>query len=148
MGEGTAEDRVVGQRYPNRQITLPSGRGVCLFSSSCLGSLTAAAGSELAGRRLQGCALRTVLSHRAPRGRRWPCGATPSSMSVFRWFDPVRSVVSPHPRPIATDCPPPEGAGGGRRPGGGGLLRGGPAPPLRARSVVRSTTRRALPSRR
>ncbi len=41
--------------------------------------------------------------------------------------------------------------GGGRRrgaPGGGGRLRGGSGPPLRAMSVVRSTTRRALPSRR
>jgi len=47
-----------------------------------LGSLTAAAGSKLTGRRLQGCALRTVLSHRAPRGRQWPCGATPSIASV------------------------------------------------------------------
>jgi len=62
----------------DRQTTLPRGRGVCLISSSCPGPLTAATGSKLAGRRLQGCALRTVLSHRAPRGRQWPCGATPS----------------------------------------------------------------------
>ncbi len=47
-----------------------------------MGSLTAAAGSKLTGRRLLGCALRTVLSHRAPRGRQWPCGATPSIASV------------------------------------------------------------------
>ena len=70
-----------------RQTTLPVGRGVCLISSSCPGSVTAATGLELAGRRLQECALRTVLSHRAPRGRRWPCEATPSIM----YFQKVRS---------------------------------------------------------
>ena len=49
----------------DRQTTLPRGRGVCLISSSCPGPLTAATGSELAGRRLQGArsapCYRTVL---------------------------------------------------------------------------------------
>ena len=119
----------------DRQTTLPRGRGVCLISFSCPGALTAATGSELAGRRLQGA-------------RSAPCSAWeavalwghPLYYECFRWFDPVRSVGSPHPRPIALHCPP---LRGGRRrgaPGGGVCLRDGLAPPFRARSVVRSTT--------
>ena len=95
-----------------------------------------------------GCALRTVLSHRAPRGRRWPCGATPSITSVSDGSIRFGQMFSPSTayRPAL-----PAPRGGGRRrgaPGGGGRLRGGAGPPLRARSVVRSTTRRALSSRR
>ena len=95
-----------------------------------------------------GCALRTVLSHRAPRGRRWPCGATPSITSVSGGSIGSVGCFSPS---TAYRLALPAPRGGGRRreaPGGGGRLRGGARPPLRARSVVRSTTRRALPSRR
>ncbi len=63
---------------------------------------------------------------------------------------PIRRPVGYLPIPpagsIILHCPP---RWGGRRreaPGGGGRLRGGARPPLRARSVVRSTTRRALPA--
>ena len=111
---------------PNRQTTLPSGRGVCLISSSCPGSLTAATGSDLAGRRLQQCALRTVLRHRAPRGRQWPCGATPSIYGCHAGLDLVQSVVCPHPRPIAMHCPPPRGREEARSAGRWGSFEGWP----------------------
>ena len=45
----------------------PSGRGVCLISSSCKGPLTTMTGSNLAGHRLLEGARRAVLRHRAPR---------------------------------------------------------------------------------
>ncbi len=56
-------------------------------------------------------------------------------------------LAYPSGRPYRHALPAPRG--GGRRrgaPGGGGRLRGGPVPPLRARSAVRSTARRALPT--
>jgi hypothetical protein len=102
-----------------------------------------------------GCALRTVLSHRAPRGRRWPCGATPSITSASDGLIRSGQLVIPiHGLSPCTARP----RGAERRsvgtefehrqvrrrrrgaPGGGVRLRGGLAPPLRARSVVRSTT--------
>jgi len=122
-----------GLRGPNRQTTLPSGRGVCLISSSCPGSLTAATGSDLAGRRLQQCALRTVLR----AGGSGPAGPPPLVMDVTpRARSGSASCVS-----SSTTYRPalPAPRGGGRRretPGGGGRLRGGLAPPLRARSAV------------
>jgi len=66
----------------------PSGRGVCLLSSSCPGSQTTMTGSELAGHRLLGSArhavLRTALLARrggvgAPLKRPPPPGASRSS---------------------------------------------------------------------
>lgn len=112
---------------PSGRLMPPSVRGVCLISSSCLESLTAATGSNLAGRRLQECALRTVLSHRAPRGRRWPFGATPSIMrfQMVR-FSQINCVSSdtgrrdtglslwPGPSPCTA-----RPRGGGRRPKAG-----------------------------
>ncbi len=51
---------------------------------------------------------------RAPHRAIAPCSAReavtlrghPLYYECFRWFDPVRSVGSPHPRPIALHCPP------------------------------------------
>ena len=45
----------------HRQTSLPSGRGVCLFFSSCMGPQTTMTGSNLAGHRLLGSARRAVL---------------------------------------------------------------------------------------
>lgn len=54
---------------------------------------------------------------RAPHRAIAPCSAReavalrghPLYYEFFRWFDPVRSVGSPHPRPIALHCPPMRG---------------------------------------
>ena len=124
---------------PFGRLKPPSVRGVCLISSSCPGSLTAATGSNLASRRLQECALRTVLSHHAPRGRRWPCGATASIL--LRAFQIARSgpvgcfFLSTAYRPV---LPAPWGGREEARSAGwwGSRLRGGTRPPLRARSAV------------
>ncbi|GEM_PF-5277279 len=126
----------------DRQTTLPRGRGVCLIPSSCPGTLTAATGSELAGRRLQGCALRTVLSHRAPRGRRWPCGATPSITSVSdgsiwfgRLFLPIHGLSPRTARP-------PRGREEARSAGRWGSFEGWPCatPPCEERGAKHDAT--------
>ncbi len=99
---------LTGRPHSLGRLRPPSARGVCLISSSCRGTLTTATDSALTGRRLQVCALRTVL--RAEGGS--PEGPPP----LLRAYQIARSgPVSffSHPRPIALHCPPPEGAGGG-----------------------------------
>ena len=125
---------------PNRQTTLPSGRGVCLISSSCPGSLTAATGSDLAGRRLQQCALRTVPAAPCSAREAVALGATPSITSVTqRDRSSSFGCISPSTTyRLALPAPP---RGGGRRrgaPGGGGSFEGWPCvtPPCEERGAA------------
>ncbi len=95
-----------------------------------MGALTAATGSELAGRRLQGCALRTCYRTVLRVGGGDPAGPPP----LLRVFQMVQSSSVSCFSPSTAYRPAlPAPRGGGRRreaPGGGGRLRGGLAPPL------------------
>jgi len=89
-----------------------------------------------------GCALRTVLSHRAPRGRRWPCGATPSITSVSdgsiwssQLFLPIHSLSPCTARP-------PRGREEARSAGWWGSFEGWPCatPPCEERGAQHDAT--------
>jgi len=119
----------------------PSGRGVCLLSSSCPGSQTTMTGSELAGHRLLGSArhavLRTALLARrggvgAPLKRPPPPGASRSSSAPDGAQTPLlmerRSAPSGGGQSLAIDP-----AGGIGKYPSGLCMESGRSPSLRSR---------------
>ena len=104
---------------PFGRLMPPCVRGVCLISSSCSGSLTAATGSNLASRRLQECALRTVPA--APCSAReavalrghplyyaFSDGSIQSDQLRLSGYRPEGYWPIPLGGPIALHCPPPQ----------------------------------------
>jgi hypothetical protein len=103
----SAEARATWWRFaPFRSRSTPRsspsfGRGVCLFFSSCPGSLTTMTGSNLAGHRLLGSARRAVLrtALRARRGGTGPPLNQPPPPGAPRLLPPPRGRAVQHDRP-------------------------------------------------